>query len=1034
MSTYTIVLEDDQKQQSRLSFPTSVTTLDIGRGKSCQVVVESSGASRRHATLTFNQGAFTISDLGTTNGTYVNNGKVTGPLLLAPGDVIEISGFFLHVEADLFVWTNPRSTSFGTTNPRDKKTVSMKRRPKPPSNRSINLSDPESAKFLEVRNVFADVQVDGPHAAMKLVITFHNDLGRTIEGDLVFPLPPMAAMRSLVAKIGPRTLNGKIRARERAKAEYQRAVAAGQSAVLGESEGEDLARLKIAPIETGEDVEITLSVDQILLPISDGHRLIVPLTYMPRFTETNAPLNETEQAGVDRPRPLTLAARASVDVRIAHPEGKPTTLRCASHPTTTKSGAKETVVEVRNAPLDRDLQIEIADRPRGDKSAIWVRHDATNGPDDNGPTTTVAIIPPAFADEGPTIARNVVFLVDRSGSMNGGPMNSAIRAVRGALRSLNPEDRFNIIAFDNELEALAMASVPFDDATLNAADTFISNIRARGGTEASKALLAALAPRLEGRIPVAITQPPPPDQTYRLQVLVFMTDGDVANAAHVLRSVKEKLFDTRLHVLGIGDAVQHSTLAELADVGGGTYTPVATNEDLEKALVRLKNAITAPLWTGIRVLVERDGERKTPKMLEPPVPLDLFAAEPVLFSFRGVVQPGDKLVLLGQKVDGEDQKVAMELSVPADARAEGAATLWALLRNRRLTYRFDAADDATLEGLGTAFGVVNRQVALVGINADERQTTIEGSVPVVLQQPANMAEGVGGGPAMMRSAVYSPPAGGAPPPPAAKPMAPRAPVPGAPPPPAAAVRSPRAPMASLGAPPPPMSPAAYAPPPAQGFGPPPAFGGPPPAPGFAPPPPAPGFAPPPPAFGGPPPAPGFAPPPAPAAAAYAAPPPPPAPAPARGAPEPAPAPQNTTFTNDDAGLRALMLHQKADGLFAGDIASTLAAVAALVSRGHTAREGLFRAELRRTTMTLRSKVSSLSGNEHVFALLALALLVMPHGDPAPEGLSGDIAAQLEGISLVDVADVRAKVRAALALLPAGWNASSLAGGIQRSLL
>ncbi len=1012
MSSFTIVLDDDQGQQSQVSFPTSLSSLDIGRGKACQVVIASSGASRRHAALAYSGGQFTLADQGTTNGTFVNNVQVTSPLVLAPGDVIEIGGVYLHVQADRSVWTHPRPTPWGKPSVRERKT--SKRKASPPSNKSLNLSDNGSESFLAVRGVCANVFIDGPHASLKLVVTFHNDIGRTIEGDLVFPLPPMSALRSLVAKIGQRTIHGKVRGRSRAQAEYQRAIEAGQSAALGESEGEDLAQLKIAPIEHGEDVEISLTVDQILLPVSDGHRLIVPLTYMPRFIENPAELNSTEVAAVNRPRPMTLAARASVDVLITHPQGKPSTIRCASHRVTTITGEKETRIELRDTPLDRDLQVEIADRPRGDKPALWVRHDATNGPDDNGPTTTVAIVPPAFADEGPSIARNVVFLVDRSGSMNGTPMSSAIRAVRGALRSLSPEDRFNIIAFDNELEALATAPVPFDDSALTAADTFISKIRARGGTEASMAIQAALAPRLDAKVSVAITQLPPPDQTYRLRVVVFMTDGDVANAASVLRAAKEKLFDTRVHVLGIGDAVQHAMLAQLAEAGGGTYTPVATNEDLERALVRLKNAITAPLWTGIRVLVERDGERQTPKMLEPPGPMDLFAAEPVLFSFRGPINSGDKLVLMGQKSQGDDQRIAFELSVPEKARAENAATLWALLRNQRLTYRFDPADNDTLEGLGTAFGVVNRQVALVGVHSDDRQAPIEGHVPVVLPMPNNMSDD---GATVMRSAAYSPGPGG---PPAAQRMAS---------------------LPKKAAPPPPMPRGGGMP--LQGFGPPPAFGGPPPAPGgFGPPPPAPGFGPPPPA-------PGFGPPPPPRSPA-------PVPMAPRAAPAPAPmeasdndfevaAPARSiamaaapvpviSLPDGDAGLRALLLHQKADGLFGGDITSTLAAVAALVGHGHTAREGLFRAELRRTMMTLRSKIPSLSGNERAMALLALALLIMPHGDPAPDGLASDLATKLEGLSLSDLSETRTKVRAAMAMAPSGWDASPLAQGIKRTFL
>jgi Ca-activated chloride channel family protein len=840
--------------------------------------------------------------------------------------------------------------------------------------RNLSLSDAAGGKFLAVRAVDAEVACDGPLARTRLTVTFHNDLGRTLEGDLVFPLPPTAALRELSVKVGARTIEGKIRARGRARAEYARAVAAGHTAALGESEGEDLARLRIAPIDGGEDVVVTLSVEHALLPIADGHRLIVPLTYMPRFVEDDAAMKETERAAVERPRPLTLAARANVTVRVEHQGDKPPSLRCTSHKTETRAGKGRTEIAVRDAALDRDLQIEIADRPSGDRPSVWIRHDGSDGPDQNGPTTAVAIVPPAFADEGPTIPRTVTFLVDRSGSMQGRPMESAIRAVRGCLRALGPDDRFNVLAFDDRLEALAPVPVPFDDATLSDADRFVAALSARGGTAASMAIDAALRERIEGA-PVALNWKPKADQVYRLRLVVFMTDGDVAGAEGVLAAAKDELSDTRVHVFGIGDAVNHAMLAQLATLGGGTYTPVATDEDLERALARLKNAITAPLWTNIRALVERDGERRAPRMLEPVGPLDLFAGQPVLLAFRGPLQPGDRLVLQGQRADGEDQRVALDLALPSQSRAEGAGAIWALLRNQRLTYRFDSADDDTLEGLGTAFGVVNRKVALVGVHGDERQAPIEGSVPVVLPMPRSVAEGE------LRSLA------------SLMPMS-------------------AAPVARGGGPPPPPA-----------FGPPPAPGG------FGPPPPAPRAAGPVPQRSKNLPSP----------AKPAAPVPGMARAAARSAPsapeaKAAPSAPSCSFTADEAGLRALFLHQNADGLFGGDLAATLAAVAALVGRGHTSREGLFRAELRRTLLTLRGRAGGLSGNDRLLALLAVALLTMAHGDPAPEGLPAQIADDLADLSLQDLQGARAKIRAALAAAPAGWSSSALASEVQKVFL
>jgi Ca-activated chloride channel family protein len=865
----------------------------------------------------------------------------------------------------------------------------------------VRLGDAKTGTFLAVRGVVAEAAVDGPFARTTIAVTFHNDLGRTLEGDLVFPLPPSAALEGLKATVGKRVVVAKLRPRPRAQAEYARAVAAGKTAALGETEGEDLARLRVAPIEDGEDVKIELVLVHPLLPTDGGHRLVLPLTYMPRYVESEAALKDVERAAVDRPRPLTLAARAQVTVRIESPSGKLADLRCTSHKIHAEIARGETVITVRDAPLDRDLHLEIQDRPRGADPTLWIQHDPGDGPDALGPTTAIAVVPPAHADEGPVVPRTVTFLVDRSGSMDGGPMASAIRAVRGSLRALGPDDRFNVIAFDNTLEVLAPRPVPFADDTLAAADAFISSIHARGGTEASMAMAAALDDNQTRAQAVARPEAPPLDAGHRLRVVVFMTDGDVAGAEQVLKTAREKLVDTRIHVVGIGHSVHHGMLSALAAAGGGAYLPVSTDEDLEQALARLKNAINAPVWTGLKVTLDREGERRSPKQVEPSGPLDLFAGQPLLLSFRGALEPGDRLVLEGQRPGGDDRRLIVDLHGAKSTSPTVAPLVWALLRNRRLTYRFDPADDATLEGLGTTFGLTNRMVALVGVHDDQRGVTVEGTIPVSLPMPAEAAE------QMTRAGGYGGP----------RPAA------GAP---GGAVRGK---MMAYAPQSPPAGPSGFAPPPPMAYGAPPGFGPPPP------PPQAPG------GYGGPqgmpaagnygwqPPAPQGMPGPG----AYGAPPPPPArmaapaaaPAPAKAAPPPQPA-----YTDDEAGLRALLLSQGAGGLFAGDVGVTLAAVAALVTRGHTHREGGFRSELRRTLGALKGKLAA-GGDAGVHAALAAAILLIAAGEEPPAELPDPLKAALTGLSTSDLPAARQAVRAALLAAPASWRSHVLAGEIAR---
>jgi hypothetical protein len=129
-----------------------------------------------------------------------------------------------------------------------------------------------------------------------------------------------------------------------------------------------------------------------------------------------------------------------------------------------------------------------------------------------------------------------------------------------------------------------------------------------------------------------------------------------------------------------------------------------------------------------------------------------------------------------------------------------------------------------------------------------------------------------------------------------------------------------------------------------------------------------------------------------------------------------------------------MLSQGVDGLFGADLGTTLAAVAALVARGYTHREGLFRAELRRTVGTLKSRLPSLSGDTRTFAALALALLAVAAGEAAPQELPPAIASTLASLSTADLLAARAVVRAALAAAPAGWRSPGLANEIAVAFL
>ncbi len=140
------------------------------------------------------------------------------------------------------------------------------------------------------------------------------------------------------------------------------------------------------------------------------------------------------------------------------------------------------------------------------------------------------------------------------------------------------------------------------------------------------------------------------------------------------------------------------------------------------------------------------------------------------------------------------------------------------------------------------------------------------------------------------------------------------------------------------------------------------------------------------------------------------------------------------FRDDEAGLRALLLEQRADGLFVGDLATTALAVAVLVSRGHTARAGSFRAELRRTTTAAQGRLASASGDDRLLCVLVLALLRMPHGEAPPADLPPFLADLLQGRSLSDLAALAAAIRVVISKTPGGFWHTPLCQQLMQTFL
>jgi len=234
-------------------------------------------------------------------------------------------------------------------------------------------------------------------------------------------------------------------------------------------------------------------------------------------------------------------------------------------------------------------------------------------------------------------ARDVIFLLDHSGSMGGSRLDNAKLGLRGCLSMLRPEDRFRIVVFDNTFSWFRSEWARADSPAVAEAQDFVRKIRAGGGTEMQPALSACL------------NSFEPNDHE---QLLIFLTDGDVGNTDTLLNLIESKIGRVRLFTFGIGDAPNATLIRKMAELGRGQARFINDDSAIVRELTDLYAALDAPVLSDLRLtLLDADG-RPVDASISPDRLGDVFLARPVQAVFRITGNPVAVVQIDGQ-VDGQ---------------------------------------------------------------------------------------------------------------------------------------------------------------------------------------------------------------------------------------------------------------------------------------------------------------------------------------------------------------------------------------------
>lgn len=609
-----------------------------------------------------------------------------------------------------------------------------------------------------------DVKIDGLAAHSTVSQCFQNVFADLLEATYIFPLPPRAAVIGFRMFVDGAVIEGRIDERGKARDDYDAAIARGQSAAIAEEERADVFTIRVGniPARSLARVEFTLveplSID--LLEATYRFPLVVSRRYCPGTAIDGDPTGDGILPDTDLvpdasriSPPILLAGypnpvRLGIRVAIAGPAPLAENL-AASLPVKCLQGpdSLQLVVEPGHR-LDRDFVLRWplavgsipeatfaiepdAVRPVG----MGRKAGSAEAPGDG--TFSLVVVPPRVSPESRS-PRDVVFVLDRSGSMGGWKIAAARRAIARILDTLSSDDRVAVLAFDCSVETHSDAPtlIPATDRNRWAILEWLGRIDARGGTEMEAALKAGLGLLKRPRRKKADAKPAASDGPARDPILVLVTDGQIGDENRILARLEKSLGTTTLHVVGIDTAANAGLLTRLADSSGGTHDIVESEDRLDAVMDRIQERLVAPIVTDVRV--EGEGIAILDDSVVPAKRPSLFPGVPLVL--RGRVQgtgPG-RVTIRGKKQGGGTWKVTV---TPHLSDAPGLGALWARGRLQQLTDAYAVGDHGDSEAierrlvdLSTGFGVLCSFTALVAI--DERtpeQPTDAGRMRQIVQ-------------------------------------------------------------------------------------------------------------------------------------------------------------------------------------------------------------------------------------------------------------------------------------------------------------
>jgi Ca-activated chloride channel family protein len=587
-----------------------------------------------------------------------------------------------------------------------------------------------------------DLTVSGPTVRARITQIFRNPTQNWVEATYVYPLPAGGAVDMLKMVVGDRIVVGEIKERQQARIIYEQARLTGQKAALTEKERPNIFTNSVANIGPGETVLVQIEYQEPVQQSGNEFSLRVPMVVGPRYNPSpvvqsvdfrpdaggwgatisdSVPDRDRIAPPVLDPAQNSPVNPTSITVRLQ--AGFPLDeVKSHHHPVRIESPDDGTrVIRLAEGLMPADRDFELTWKPAAEKApsvGLFREHVG------NSDYLLAFVTPPSIeqAEQRP-LPREVIFVIDNSGSMGGTSIVQAKASLIYALGRLQPNDRFNVIRFDHAMDILFPSSVSADKEHIGRATSFVSALQAAGGTEMVPAMRAALTDHTN-------------DDTNYVRQVVFLTDGAIGNEQQLFETITAMRGRSRVFMVGIGSAPNTFLMTRAAELGRGAFTHIGSVEQVEERMRGLFSKLENPAVTGLTAKFSDAMADLTPAAIP-----DVYRDEPLVLAAKL-----DKLAG-SVEIKGRigDRPWVVTLPVANAAEGKGLSKLWArrkiadaeIARTMRQAAPEDA--DKTILTLALEHQLVTRLTSLVAV--DKTPSRPEGEALKLTELPLNLPTG-----------------------------------------------------------------------------------------------------------------------------------------------------------------------------------------------------------------------------------------------------------------------------------------------------